>query len=69
MDVSMAVGASKPDVAGPSRQPTSCGEPRVAEVRSAVDAGAYRVSGEDIAAAMLRDPAVKATLTGGWHER
>jgi flagellar biosynthesis anti-sigma factor FlgM len=40
-------------------------EERIARLRSAIEAGTYQVSGESIAAAMLRDPAVKAMLGDG----
>jgi anti-sigma28 factor (negative regulator of flagellin synthesis) len=48
--------------------PDQTSEGRVAELRSAIEAGTYAVGGEEIAAAMLSDPAVKVFLSGGWDE-
>lgn len=38
---------------------------KIARLRTATGAGTYQVSGADIAAAMLRDPAVRAALGAG----
>jgi negative regulator of flagellin synthesis FlgM len=42
--------------------PTAGSEERVERLRAAIEAGTYRVSGERIADAMLRDPGVASLL-------
>jgi negative regulator of flagellin synthesis FlgM len=42
--------------------PTAGSEERVERLRAAIEAGTYRVSGERIADAMLRDPGVASVL-------
>lgn len=42
--------------------PASAHEERIATLKAAVESGSYQVSGQDVASAMLKDPATKSAL-------